>query len=125
MAGKSPEVSTYTLGASYSLPKLFFGVRASKSLTEFSGLLSYQYSKYITGVSSIKYSTKKSAADVTFGGLYYCAPSVGLKFKGNTDGILSFSAKKSAGKAFSVTGVAEVSVKDIKDTKFGVTATLG
>lgn len=125
LAGKAPELSAYTLGASYSLPKLFFGLRASNKLSDFSGLVHYNHCPTLSVVSAVKYSGKKATTDVTLGALYYCHPLVALKLKATSEGVLSCSAKKVEGKAFSVVGAAEVNVKDLKDVKFGVTASLG
>ena len=125
LAGKSPEISNFTLGVGYALPKLFFGLRASNKLTEYSGIATYDHAKNLSFFSSAKYSTKKASTDLIFGGLYCCAPTIALKLKATTEGIVSFSAKQTVGKAFSVVGATELSLKDIKDAKFGVTATLG
>lgn len=125
LAGKSPEISNFTLGVGYALPQLFFGVRASNKLSEYSGIATYEHAKNLSFFSSAKYSTKKASTDLIFGGLYCCAPSIALKLKANTDGVVAFSAKQTIGKAFSIVGATELNLKDIKDAKFGVTATLG
>jgi hypothetical protein len=125
LAGKAPEVSNYNLGVGYSLPKVYLALRAGNKLSEYSALATYDHAKTITLVSSLKYSTKKSAADVTVGGIYCCHPTVALKLKATTEGLVAFSAKKSVGKTFALTGAAEFNIKEIKDAKFGVTASLG
>lgn len=112
-------------GASFEIPKsVFAGVRASKNLSEYSGIVSYVAAPDVTLAGNVLYVTKTKAATAVLASVYKFSPDTTFKVKAASIGTLNVSVKKQLEKKFVVVGSAEVP-SSLTGVKFGVNATLG
>lgn len=117
--------TTVTYGASFEIPKsLFAGVRASKNLSEYSGIVTYVANPSVTLAGNILYVAKSKSATGTLATVYKYNPNTSLKLKATSNGTINASVKQQLEKKFVVVGSAEVP-SSMNGLKFGVNATLG
>ena len=112
-------------GASYEIPKsLFAGVRASKNLKEYSGIVTYIAAPNVTLAGNALYATESKKASAVIAAIYKHDATTTFKLKAASSGTLNASLKKQLEKKFVVIGSAEVP-SSFSGLKFGVNATLG
>lgn len=117
--------TTVDCGASFEIPKsLFAGVKASKNLSEYSGIVTYVAAPNVTMAGNVLFVTKTKAATGVLATVYKINPDTTFKLKAASTGTLNASIKKQLEKKFVVVGSAEVP-SSFSGAKFGVNATLG
>lgn len=116
---------TIGLGASYSIPKLFLGVRADKNFASYNATFNYAAVKDISLAGKVSFETKDKKVGAVLAAIYKCNPSTVIKAKANSaDGNIAFSVKQLFPGKMAVVGSAEVPSK-LDTAKFGLNATLG
>lgn len=118
------ESAKFGLGAGYSLPNLFAGIRAANSFSTFSGIVSYALNKDLTLVGKVSHATSGKSSSI-IAGVYKYGPATTLKFKTASTGVINASIKQTFEKKFSVVGSVEIPSGFQSGYKFGVNATLG
>lgn len=122
IAKSAVESTTFAVGAGYSQPQFFVGVRANKNFADFSGLFSYVVNKDASVAGVINQNAK--GPNATLATVYKCCPDTTIKVKANTSGVFSASVKQAFEKKFAVVGSAEIP-SDLNTVKCGVNVTLG
>lgn len=111
------------LGVSHTVPNVCYtAVRAKDNFSAFSLLFSYTSVKNLILAGSVDHSAKKSLA--TLLGSYKIDANTTFKAKGNSEGVIAASVKRSCDKKFVVVGSVEVP-HTLKSVKWGLNATLG
>lgn len=118
------ESAKFGVGAGYSVPNLFAGIRSTNSFSGFSGIVSYALNKELTLVGKVSSTAGKSPTSI-IGGLYKYGPATTLKFKAASSGVINASVKQTFEKKFTVVGSVEIPSGFQTGYKFGVNATLG
>jgi hypothetical protein len=114
---------TLGLGVSHVVPNVCYtAVRANNNFSNFSLLFSYAAVKNLTVAGQVDHSTKKTLATGLVG--YKVDPVTVVKVKGNSEGIINASVKRSFDKRLTVAASVEVP-HTLKTAKWGVNATLG
>lgn len=125
LAQASVSSTTVTCGLSFEIPKsLFAGVRASKNLSEYSGIVTYVAKPNLTIAGNALYVSKSNAFSGVLATVYKHDADTTFKLKAATSGTVNASIKKQLEKKFAVVGSAEIP-SSMSGLKFGVNATLG
>ena len=125
IAKSSVSSAAYTLGGSFEMPNaVFAGVRISKNLSEYSGIVTFVANPNSTLAGNILYSTKSKTTTGALATLYKLDADTTFKLKAASTGTLNASVKRQLDKKFVVIGSAEVP-SSFSGLKFGVNATLG
>jgi len=118
----SLDSTSFGAGLGYTMPNLFFGLKAAKNFSEYKGVFSYVAAKNVTLLGLLNYSGKGSTT--TLGAIYACNPQTTIKVKAASTGVINASVKQEFEKKFTVVGSAEIP-SNFSGFKFGVNATLG
>ena len=120
---KVPSKVSVNVGVSHTVPNVCYtAVKAKDNFGAFTALFSYSSVKNLVIAGSVDYSPKKTLATAVAS--YKVDPSTTFKAKGNSEGVVSASLKRTFEKKFAVVGSVEVP-HTLKTVKWGVNATLG
>lgn len=113
------------VGGSFEIPNaVFAGARASKNLSEFSGIVTFVANPNCVLAGNILYATKSKTTTGALAAVYKFDADTSYKLKVASTGTLNASFKRQLDKKFVVIGSAEVPSSH-SGFKFGVNATLG
>jgi len=118
------DTSKFALGAAYSLPTLFAGVKITNSLSKYSGIFSYVLNKELTFVGNVSYE-KAAGISTVLAGVYKYNPTTVLKVKASSLGAINASVKQSFDPKFTIVSSVEIPSGFTSGYKFGINATLG
>ena len=125
IAKTSISSTAFTLGGSYERPNaIFAGVRASKNMSEYSGIVTFVANPNTVLAGNILYATKSKSTTGALASVYKFDADTSFKLKAASTGTLNASVKRQLDKKFVVIGSAEIP-SSFSGFKFGVNATLG
>ena len=125
IAKSSINSSAFIVGGSFEIPNaVFAGARASKNLSEFSGIVTFVANPNTVLAGNILYATKSKTTTGALACVYKFDADTSYKLKAASTGTLNASVKRQLDKKFVVIGSAEIPSSH-SGFKFGVNATLG
>ena len=121
----SGEDAKIDVSASYTAPKLFFGLNVTENFKSFKGLFSFAVDNTITVAATPSYSLNKSAFALNLGAVYKCNANTTIKTKFDLNKNFDLSVKQAINTGLSATGWATVADGNAKSANYGVKFILG
>lgn len=111
--------------ASYSAPKMFFGLNLTNTFKDIKGLFTFDVDSDLTVAANCTYGTAKKNIGANFAAVYKCNPKTTLKVKADLDKNINLSMKQAVASGLSATAWTKVSDLSPKSASFGAKIILG
>ena len=117
--------ASFAAAASYTMPKMFFGVNLTNTFADIKGLFSFKVDKDLTLAATTTYGTAKKNLGFNVGAVYKCNKDTTLKAKFDNDKNINLSVKQAVNAGLTVTGWTKVADLSPKSAAYGAKVVIG